>query len=50
MEDANYAFSRKVLNSMLQSLDFFGYKEDQMDGTTVKMIWSTYQKNMRMRH
>ena len=49
-EDANYAFSRKVLNSMLQSLDFFGYKEDQMDGTTVKMIWSTYQKNMRMRH
>ena len=49
-EDSNYDYSRRVLSRMIRSLDFFDYKDDEIDGTTVKMVWSTYQKNMRMRH
>ena len=50
LEDSNYDYSRRVLSRMIRSLDFFDYKDDEIDGTTVKMVWSTYQKNMRMRH
>ena len=49
-KDSNYDYSRRVLSRMIRSLDFFDYKDDEIDGTTVKMVWSTYQKNMRMRH
>ena len=49
-EDSNYDYSRRILSRMIRSLDFFDYKDDEIDGTTVKMVWSTYQKNMRMRH
>ncbi len=49
-QDLNYDHSERVLRSMIRNLDFFDYKGDEIDGTTVKMVWSTYQKNMRMRH
>lgn len=49
-KDSNSDYSRRVLSRMIRSLDFFDYKDDEIDGTTVKMVWSTYQKNMRMRH
>ena len=49
-KDSNYDYSRRVLSRMIRSLDFFDYKDDEIDGTTVKMVWSTYKKNMRMRH
>lgn len=49
-KDSDYDYKRRVLNRMIRSLDFFDYKGDDIDGTTVKMVWSTYQKNMRKRH
>lgn len=49
-EDFADDYSRRILSRMIRSLDFFDYKDDEIDGTTVKMVWSTYQKNMRMRH
>ena len=40
----------RVLNNLIRELDFSGYHGADMDGTSVKMVYSTYQKNLRMRH
>lgn len=40
----------RVLNGLMRNLDFYHYKGADIDGTAVKMVVSTYQKNLRMRH
>ena len=49
-EDAEHKFNLRVLNNLMSSLDFSGYHGADIDGTSVKMVYSTYQKNLRMRH
>lgn len=49
-EDEIHNHNRKVLNCFIDSLDFSGYHAADMDGTSVKMVYSTYQKNLRKRH
>ena len=40
----------RVLNNLIRELDFSGYHCADEDGTALKMVYSTYQKNLRMRH
>ena len=40
----------RVLNGLIRGLDFYRYKGLDIDGTSVKMVYSTYQQNLRMRH
>lgn len=40
----------RVLNNLIRELDFSGYHCADEDGTALKMVCSTYQKNLRMRH
>ena len=49
-EDAEHKFNLRVLNNLMSSLDFSGYHGADIDGISVKMVYSTYQKNLRMRH
>lgn len=49
-EDEIHNHNRKVLNCFIDSLDFSGYHAADMDGTSVKLVYSTYQKNLRKRH
>ena len=49
-EDDIHEYNRRVLRGLMNSLDFNGYHMADIDGTSVKMVYSTYQKNLRMRH
>ena len=40
----------RILNNLIRELDFSGYHCMDEDGTALKMVYSTYQKNLRMRH
>lgn len=40
----------RILNNLIRELDFSGYHCMDEDGTSLKMVYSTYQKNLRMRH
>lgn len=48
-EDAEHEQNVRVINGLMRSLDFSGYHSADIDGTSVKMVYSTYQKNLRMR-
>lgn len=49
-EEGIHDFNSRVMRGLMDALDFNGYHAADMDGTSVKMIYSTYQKNLRMRH
>lgn len=49
-EDDAHEYNRRVIRGLMNALDFSGYHGADIDGTSVKMIYSTYQKNLRMRH
>lgn len=49
-EDSEHDFNIRVLNGLIRDLDFCRFKSANYDGTSVKMVVSTYQKNLRMRH
>ena len=48
--DPNFDFNKRVLSFLMSKLDFFEYKGDEINGTNVKTLYSTYQKNMKKRH
>lgn len=43
-------YNIRVINAISDELDFSGYVEKTEDNTYMKMVYSTYQKNLRMRH
>ena len=49
-DEIDHEQNRRVLRGLMNGLDFCEYKADDIDGTCVRMVYSTYQKNMRMRH
>lgn len=48
--DPDFEYNRRVLNSLFRNLDFYDYEEEIVSGTSLKLIMSNYQKNMRMKH
>ena len=49
-EDADFDYNNRIMREMLNRLDFFDFKGVEKSGVSMKLIWSTYQKNMRMKH
>lgn len=47
-EDA-HKFNKRVLDRFIDDLDFCDYYSMDNDGTSLKLVCSTYQKNMKMR-
>lgn len=41
--------NRRVLKGLMNGLDFWNYEREDINGTCVRMVYSTYQKNMKMR-
>ncbi len=49
-EELEHDQNKRALDSLMRDLDFCRYKGADYDGVSVRMICSTYQKNLRMRH
>lgn len=49
-EDADYDYNDRVIREMFRRLDFSDFKGVEKSGVSMKLVWSTYQKNMRMKH
>ena len=49
-EDDLHDYNRRVLDNLIRDLDFSGYHAADVDGTSLKMVYSTYQKNLKLRH
>lgn len=48
-EDDLHDYNRRVLDNLIRDLDFSGYHAADVDGTSLKMVYSTYQKNLKLR-
>ena len=49
-EEIEHEQNKRALDGLMNELDFCRYKGADYDGVSVRMICSTYQKNLRMRH
>ena len=49
-ETLEHEQNRRVLRGVMNGLDFWNYKREDNDGVCVRMVYSAYQKNMKMRH
>ena len=49
-ETLEHEQNRRVLRGMMNGLDFWDYKREDNNGICVRMVYSAYQKNMKMRH
>ena len=49
-EEPEHEQNKRALDGLMNELDFCRYKGADYDGVSVRMIFSTYQKNLRMRH
>ncbi len=43
-------FNNRVMNAMFNQLDFCVFRENMKNGVYSKMVYSAYQKNMKMKH
>ena len=48
--DLEHEQNRRVLRGLMNGLDFWNYERRDVQGTCLRMVYSTYQKNMKMRH
>ena len=46
----DHKLNQRILNNMMNSLDFCGYHSADIDGTSLRMVYSNYKKNLRKRH
>ena len=46
----DHKLNQRILNNMMNSLDFCGYRSADIDGTSLRMVYSNYKKNLRKRH